>query len=384
MSEPRDGLEFLDQLRENEEKKENTFDDISWYLEQKAREKGVPIAGQFELTPLCNFDCKMCYVHLSGSQMGEHALLTTDQWKKLIHEAYENGMYKATLTGGECLTYPGFGEIYLYLHKLGCEVYVLTNGLLLDEKWVDFFKAHPPARIQITLYGHDDDSYERVTGRRAFDTVSRNIQLILEADLPLQIAITPNKYMGSDTMQTIKQAKSWTQSVQVNSGLFMPREETGRAEQNDNISDEDYIEIYRQMREMDGKTLREIPEDILPAPGGPYHSCEECGMQCGGGRSSFVIDWKGIMEPCNRMSHLIYASPLMVGFKESWKIINHAANDWPRVPECKECPYEAACSSNCAADVLAYGDPGKQPIGLCERTKNMVRHGIWRIADCEQ
>lgn len=384
MNKPIDGLEFLDQLRENEEKEGKTFDDISWYLEHKAREKGVPIHGQFELTPLCNFDCKMCYVHLNGNQLGEHALMTTDQWKKLIHEAYENGMYKATLTGGECLTYPGFEEIYLYLHKLGCEVNVLTNGLLLNEKWVDFFKAHPPAGIQITLYGHDDDSYERVTGHRAFEAVKRNIQLVLEADLPLQIAITPNRYMGSDTMKTIELAKSLTKSVQVNSGLFIPREETGRAEQNDSISDEEYIEIYRHLSEINGKALHEIPEENLPAPGGPYHSCEECGMQCGGGRSSFVIEWKGNMGPCNRMSHLIYASPLQIGFKESWKIINHAANNWPRVPECKECPYEDACDSNCAADVLAYADPGKQPIGLCERTRNMVRHGLWKIAGCEQ
>lgn len=37
------------------------------YLNFKARDKGLPIAGSFELTPLCNFDCKMCYVHCRRS-----------------------------------------------------------------------------------------------------------------------------------------------------------------------------------------------------------------------------------------------------------------------------------------------------------------------------
>lgn len=31
---------------------------------KKAFEDGIPISGTFELTPRCNFDCKMCYVHL--------------------------------------------------------------------------------------------------------------------------------------------------------------------------------------------------------------------------------------------------------------------------------------------------------------------------------
>ena len=107
-------------------------------------------------------------------------------------------------------------------------------------------------------------------------------------------------------------------------------------------------------------------------------------MECGGGRSAFVIDWKGVMSPCNRMSDHISAFPLRDGVHDAWKTVNRAANSWPRVPECRECPYEPACSNHCAADALAFAEPGKQPMGLCERTRNMVKHGIWRIPDCEQ
>ena len=206
MDKPRDGLEFLDQLRKNSGRQKNTFDELSEYLEQKARKKGVPIHGQFELTPLCNFDCKMCYTHLTAEQMGGCGLLTTDQWKDLMHQAYELGMYQVTLTGGECLTYPGFKELFLYLHSLGCEVNVLTNGELIDERWVSFFREHMPASIQITLYGNDNDSYEKVTERRAYDTVLKNIERISEADLPLQIAITPNTFARESILDTVRLA----------------------------------------------------------------------------------------------------------------------------------------------------------------------------------
>ena len=56
------------------------------------------------------------------------SLLTAEQWKQIIDEAYAAGLMRVILTGGECLTYPWFREIYLYLHSLGCEIRVLTNG----------------------------------------------------------------------------------------------------------------------------------------------------------------------------------------------------------------------------------------------------------------
>ena len=57
---------------------------VSSYLDMKARKRGIPIRGMFELTPLCNLNCKMCYVHLAKDQLGERELLTTQEWKSLI------------------------------------------------------------------------------------------------------------------------------------------------------------------------------------------------------------------------------------------------------------------------------------------------------------
>ena len=151
MTEAKSGIEFLENLRRQNGKERQTFDAFSSYLVQKARERGVPLYGEFELTPFCNLDCKMCYVHLNKDQTHGRSLLTVEQWKELIDQAYKAGMINATLTGGECLTYPGFKELFLYLHSLGCEVSVFTNGVLLDQEWVDFFKAHMPAEIQIYL-----------------------------------------------------------------------------------------------------------------------------------------------------------------------------------------------------------------------------------------
>ena len=382
MENPKNGLEFLDNLRKKSGGQESTFDDFAEYLEQRARIKGVPIHGQFELTPLCNFDCKMCYTHLSAEQMRGRAPLTTDQWKSLIHQAYELGMYQATLTGGECLLYPGFEELFLYLHSLGCEVNVLTNGEMLDEKWVSFFEKHMPAGIQITLYGNDDESYEKVTGRRAFDKVLKNIRSVSEAGLPLRIAITPNAFLRDSMIDTVRLAKSLCRDVRINTELFVPREDTGRSGLDFDLTSEEYVHIYRVLQEIDGIPGREIPDEQLPPPGGGSSDRTKRGVQCGGGRSGFVITRDGKMYPCNRLTE-VEMLPLREGLASSWQKINTACNNWLRVAECDGCPYYAVCD-NCPANMTQYAVLGKRPTKICERARFLVKHGIREIEECKQ
>ena len=62
------------------------------FLSFQARDKAIPISGSFELTPLCNLDCKMCYVHLQPNQIKQsERLLTVTEWKKIISEAVDAG-----------------------------------------------------------------------------------------------------------------------------------------------------------------------------------------------------------------------------------------------------------------------------------------------------
>lgn len=381
MVEPRNGFEYLKTLREKDIGEKRGFYELHKYLDRKAREKGIPIYGQFELTPLCNFDCKMCYAHLTKEQLKNDSILTVAQWKEIMRQAWEMGMIKATLTGGECLSYPGFKELYLYLHSLGCEVTVLTNGYLLDEKWIEFFKEHQPACIRITLYGESDETYERVTGHRAFSRVYKNIERINETGLPLALSITPNRYLGESVFDTVRLAKRISRSLNINTSIFEPREETGRAGQKDDLGTDHYVRIYKLLDELEGREPVEIAEDQLPPIGGPHHECSECGVYCGAGRSSFVIDWRGTLTACNRLRK-VESYPLKDGFKSAWSSVNQMAANWPRVPECKDCPYAPVCTL-CVASMLECAEPGKMPQKMCEHVRYLVKNGVWRIPECD-
>ncbi len=381
MSDMQSIREYLENIRKQDAKHKPTFGSVWKYLDSKARKTGIPINGQMELTPLCNFDCKMCYTHLTKEQMGKRKLLTVKQWKQLIHEAWEAGMLAVNLTGGECLTYPGFEEIYLYLHSLGCEARVLSNGALLDEKWIRFFAEHKPSLLQITLYGGDEKTYEQVTGQRKFATVTENIRKAAEAKLPVELVITPSKYLGEGVFDTLRTAEELKVPYSVNSWLMDPKEETGRAHLEHDLGVEDYKRIYVFRNELRGIETREIESGMLPPAGGTCHKCESRGLTCGAGLSCFTIEWDGRMLACNSLREN-EGWPLEEGFLTVWKRLYQISAEWIRIPECIDCPYGSVCT-NCVVQKERYAERGKQPVALCEEVRYLVQSGVRHIAACD-
>lgn len=380
MADTLSGHEFLKRLAGQGDKSAQYFETLYTHLDRKARSRGIPLNGQFELTPLCNLDCRMCYTHLTKEQMRGRPLLPVDQWKRLTDEAYAAGMVRVNLTGGECLTYPGFEELYLHLHSLGCEIRVLTNGTLIDDRWIRFFRDHPPILIQVSLYGGDEDTYERVTGRRMFSAVSASIRRLIEADFPVALAVTPSRYMRGGLAGTVRAAFFFGVPVGIAPALFDPKEETGRSGQDDELTLDEYVEVLRLRNELEGKPNASIDPGQLPPPGGPHHECSVFGLNCGGGLSCFDIDWDGTMHICNTYRSVV-SYPLEEGFLPAWEKLHSVAAAWPRVPECAECPYEQVCT-NCEVRKASFGGPGKQPLELCERTRYLVQHGVYTISEC--
>ena len=124
-----------------------------------AKEKRIPILGQFELTPCCNLDCKMCYVHNSHSNALRTRELSTETWVRIFNEAYDMGLMFATLTGGECLLRHDFRDLYLHLWNKRVRITIFTNGILINDDLVEFFTMYPPEKIRISIYGSCETAY---------------------------------------------------------------------------------------------------------------------------------------------------------------------------------------------------------------------------------
>lgn len=366
-------LELLAQLRDREVPKEQYKGYMDRFLEVQARQKGIPFKGQFELTPLCNLDCRMCYVHLQKEQLKEKQLLSCGQWKWLMEQAIDCGMRRAVLTGGECLTYPGFEELYLFLLSRGVEVQVYTNGILLTEEKIRFFQKNMPARIQVSVYGSDEEGYEKVTGHRRYRQVMENIECAKERGLPIQAAVTPNACMGEDAKKILLDLDERKIPFQINNTFFDPREETGRQGKDMDISTEAYIRLFQLQASLAGARLSETEEKDLPDL--PKNMGTEKGIRCAAGTSSFHINWRGKMSGCDMLAGSL-EEPLKTGFLKAWEAVHQAALEYPVAVQCRHCAYEKACVS-CPAIHQQLGQaPGHCSRNICERTRQFVKSGL--------
>lgn len=355
------------------------YDRVRTFLNFKARERNIPISGTFELTPLCNLDCKMCYVHLNKEQMNGADLLTVDQWQAIMQQAIDAGMMYARLTGGECLTYPGFREVYLFLLSKGVEVGILSNGLLMDADMVDFLRAHPPAAIQITLYGASEDAYERVTGKRMFRRVLDNIRRLEAAQFPLQIAVTPNAFM-TDGEDVIRLLHDEGLHFSINSGLMQPREETGRGLADAGL--DAYVAMMKLRTTLKGGEVGpDCDPESLPDPGSELTHAER-GVRCGAGRSGFSVDWQGRMRPCNTFP-CEPVDVLALGFHEAWRRTNHTALNYPLPAECGACTYRATCK-HCVAEHAAGAPAGHASPAICAWGRRMIAEGLLKMPQPEK
>ena len=114
---------------------------ITEYLYRKSARSGVPISGTFELTPVCNMDCRMCYVRMSRQQQEAIApLKTAEQWLALAKECRDAGMLYLLITGGEPFLHPQIRQILTGLHKMGFVVNINSNGTLINEETVAWLR----------------------------------------------------------------------------------------------------------------------------------------------------------------------------------------------------------------------------------------------------
>ena len=314
---------------------------------QKARLHDMPISGSFELTPLCNLDCRMCYVHLSDPSVKDR-MLTGDQWIVLIDQAINRGMLLAMLTGGEAMTHPDFRKIYLYLMERGVAVGLKTNGILLREEMLELFKEYPPYVIDVSLYGCDGESYRAVTGHDVFELVSANIRAAIAAGLHLRLMITPSAYMLPWVDQIMEYASTLgADEVMLNPFLMEANPDTDRAIADYGLSLEENARIYQKSLEQFSQFLKSPTEEetefLGEIPANEPHLLEH-GLYCNAGRTGFAINWDGTMAPCLSFPRdIICADVKRIGFETAWQEVNRGVKAYSVPEDCRACAYNTRC-----------------------------------------
>ena len=123
---------------------------LTSFLFSKASGMLVPLSGTFELSPVCNFSCRMCYVRKTAAEVKASARpqMTMAQWLRIAQEVREQGMLYLLLTGGEPFLWPDFWPLYEQLCRMGFLISINTNGSLIDEAAIERLKKNPPVAAE--------------------------------------------------------------------------------------------------------------------------------------------------------------------------------------------------------------------------------------------
>lgn len=355
---------------------------LTEYLHSKASWALVPLSGTFELSPVCNFSCRMCYVRKTAEEVRQSSrkILTLEQWLQIAREAREAGMLYLLLTGGEPFLWPDFWTLYEELIYMGFIISINTNGSLIDDEAIERLKRLPPRKINITLYGASDETYERLCGaKNMFSKVDHAINALCEAGIVVKLncSLTPHNVCDLEAMTTY--AKDRKLILDVASYMFPPiRRDPDMIGINDRFTPEEAakyrLEAYRLLTtpEENREYLEKVVKGTIDPPGLDEGCVDPIDgrIRCRAGKATFWVTWDGWLTPCGMMPEPKVDLPQMT-FRDAWKEVTHLSAELALSGVCKQCANQDLCHP-CAA--IAYAETGTStgiPRYLCEESRNM-------------
>lgn len=359
------------------------------YLHARGAKLGLPIGGSFELTPRCNFDCRMCYVHLNKDQLRAEGRreLTARQWIGLAREATDRGMVFALLTGGEPFLRGDFFEIYNAMKAMGLLISINTNGSLLEGDIRRQLLENPPFRVNVSLYGGCGETYRNLCGRDAYSSVVENIRALKEAGVDIRINLSITQYNRQDMAKIYDVANKLGVPVKATSYMFPSiRVNGGQYGQGDRLSPEEAAEST-----VAWDLLRFTPEEYAGRARniesmGKDAGCAtelEPGVSCRAGSSSFWMTWDGRMLPCGMMPWP-EARPMEVGFQAAWEQIRQQTGQIRTPAACAACEKRSACGVCAAMCITETGEFNRKPEYVCRMTEQTLRRTLQACRQMER
>lgn len=355
----------------------------SEYLYKKASVNKIPLNGCFELSPVCNFACKMCYVRKTPEQVRKEGKKIKEwtEWLKLAKDCKEAGMLYLLLTGGEPFIYPGFKKLYFELKKMGFLISINTNGTMITEDTIAWLKESAPYRINITLYGTSEDTYEKICGdRTGFERAKKAIIMLKEAGIQVVINASMIPENAEDMETMIAFGKKYNIPIRISTYMFPPvrreREKedsrfTSRESAKMFLKKQEYLIEQEVLRKRLETEIQKIYKNEIETTDKIWGENLEY-MRCRAGRCSFWVSWDGKMTACGMLDFPIVTDPFLQSFYECWLKLTDTVRSTKVMYECNRCEKKEICKPCVAMLYAETGNVNEKAAYLCEMTDYII------------
>ncbi len=325
-------------------------------LRLEAVKNRVPLSVTFELTPFCNFRCVMCYIRLGKEEAEKQGrLLSADEWLEIASQAKEAGALNITLTGGEPFMHPEFKKIYSGLNKMGFLISIMSNGSMIDEEMMDFFRENGmPYRIKLTVYGASDETYMKTCNSPdGFTRISKAVDLLKEAGVPLSLTSTIVRENADDLQKIHAFAREKGLTVQHTVSVVKSSRGAVNTVEKSRFALADFP---------DELTLEELEKSKFPPTESPFAWCRSYG-------SSLWITWNGIFQLCSFLS--APSVPYTGRLKDDYYLLLKKLENLSNPCECKACEWKMFCQRCPGILCGESGHPEKINSSFCDMAKRL-------------
>lgn len=305
----------------------------------------APVNITWEITHKCNLNCIHC---LSGSSDSSPGELNLTECKNIVDQLAASGVFEINFGGGEPLLQDYFLPLLSYIHDKGIVTCISTNGTVLTDEYIEFFKENLLVNIQVSLDGAIAEVNDRIRGRGTFDRIIRGIERLAGKNISLSINTVVTSLNFHQLPELKEMAASYGARLRVS--RFRP---SGRARQS--------WDILRLNSAQLCDLSDWLGEDPTILTGDSFFSISQDGRRqlgldmCGACKLTCCIDPCGFVYPCAFMQEREFCGGNLreVPFEDIWNKSNSFLYFRQLEPEsCRSCPRFSKCRGGCPA--VAY------------------------------
>jgi radical SAM protein with 4Fe4S-binding SPASM domain len=258
----------------------------------------APISVNLEVTDQCNIKCFFCFCGTEAYQNSLSLVSATEKvknCKKILDILAENKIFEVRLFGGEFSLLRGWKEIMEHACDLGFFISFVSNGILFNERDIDFLIKKGIINCSISVHGLDNLHDQIVGVSESFIKASKNIKLLSNSGIKVSVPFTPTKIniLHFEKFAKIIIEKYGAASVGVNR-LF-------RSDKYENLSFSDYLFLFEKIKRLqdDGYPtffIDSFPRCKVPLKYWDYMS------GCSQGMAFCQIDYTGKIKNCSSLS----------------------------------------------------------------------------------
>ena len=176
--------------------------------------------------------------------------------KPVIDEAYDNGLFSVSLTGGECTTAKDFLKIAKYVREKRINLIILTNGINLydnEELFNEVVNLYPE-KVSFTVFSLNPEIHDKITGMKG--SLHKTLSVIQKLSA-LKIHTEIKHFITQYNCNEFSQLEKWIRENNVNFFLFDDKFYNNPENNNSHVAvkSEQLEKIYRSYTEITGNNF---------------------------------------------------------------------------------------------------------------------------------